>query len=125
MKSARMTPCVGARCRYYSTLTLLGWKVSSSYRYRASSETLCVGARISSYQRRMLSEIGPSLPLRCPLFSELKTLTALQAWMKGNGRDNPKRCLGTKGDVHVRVPSDSPHTLMETSAVDDELLATP
>ena len=36
----------------------------------------------------------------------------------------PKGCQGTEGDLHVRVPSDSPHAQMEMLAVDHEILAT-
>ncbi|GFY89587.1 plant U-box 26 [Actinidia rufa] len=38
---------------------------------------------------------------------------------------NPEMCQETKGDLHVRVPLDSPHARMETSAVNDGLLAKP
>ena len=37
----------------------------------------------------------------------------------------PEGCQGTEGDLHVRVPSDSPHFRMEMLGVDDEILATP
>ncbi|GFZ03885.1 hypothetical protein Acr_16g0005090 [Actinidia rufa] len=57
------------------------------------------------------------------LFSKLGIITALELG-RGVG-SNPKRYQETKRDLHVKLPPDSLHTGMETSTVDDELLAKP
>ncbi|GFY95597.1 hypothetical protein Acr_10g0009820 [Actinidia rufa] len=79
------------------------------------------GARCGHYQRRMPPELRPSLRTRyhCSASSEQQL-----RWKLGRGAmigSVPEGYWGTKGGLHVRVPSNSPHNQTETSVVGHEL----
>ncbi|GFS40391.1 hypothetical protein Acr_00g0068270 [Actinidia rufa] len=48
------------------------------------------------------------------LFSKLGIITALKLGRGAMAADDPEGCQETEGDLHVRVPPDSPHARMET-----------
>ncbi|GFY83317.1 hypothetical protein Acr_03g0000910 [Actinidia rufa] len=70
----------------------------------------------------MPPELRPSLHPRCCCPASLEQQLH---WKLGRGATAggvPKGYQGTEGDLHVRVPSDSPHARTKMSAIDHELL---
>ena len=90
-------------------------------------EPLLQSELIGSLRRRskqsLLKTYCPSQGLR--YIRGAATQRAQITALKARARIIPEECQGTEGDLHIRVPSDSPHARMKTLTVDHELLAMP
>ncbi|GFZ03798.1 hypothetical protein Acr_16g0004220 [Actinidia rufa] len=76
-----------------------------------------------SLSKTTVVRVKAIVTFKASLFIKLRIIIALELGCGATAGNNPERCQETEGDLHVRVPPDSYHAGIETSAVDDELLA--
>ena len=66
--------------------------------------------------KRVIVRAKALVAFELSLFCKLGIITALKLGHGVMAVDDPEGCQETEGDLHIRVPLDSPHARMETLA---------